>query len=486
MSDHQVTDSIARHWIDGAWVGSDRVSSSTNPSNGDIFGRFADGGAEEAKAAIAAARRAFDTGTWASDRNARAAALYELTQRIEERADRLAWSLAREMGKAIIHARLEAPLSAQTIRYNAGAALSQTGSAAEQAPGVLASTWREPIGVVGIIVPWNSPIALLARALGPALAAGCTVAIKMPGQTALTNAIFAEAVAATKSLPKGVVNMFTESGNDGAPLLVSSADVDAVNYTGSTKVGRIIAAQAAPTLKRLSLELGGKTPLLVFEDADIDAVASLVVRALTMFSGQFCMTGSRVLVQRSVADAYRKRLSELLQKVIVGPADQEASEMGPLVDHANVDRIDRIVEDATKYAKVLVRGGRPNEAALAKGAFYRPAMLEPEVLDVPLVQDEIFGPVLSFETFADEDDAVRRANATIYGLAAAVFTKDISRAARVVGKVKAGTIWTNSWFVLSEAVEEGGFKSSGIGRARGARAMEEFQEIKTHFLVHST
>ena len=486
MSDHRINDGIARHWIDGAWVGSDRVSTSTNPSTGDIHGKFADGGAEEARAAIAAARRAFDAGTWASDRNARAAALYELTQRIEERADRMALSLAREMGKAIIHARLEAPLSAQTIRYNAGAALSQTGSAAEQAPGVLASTWREPIGVVGIIVPWNSPIALLARALGPALAAGCTVAIKMPGQTALTNAIFAEAVAATKSLPKGVVNMFTESGNDGAPLLVSSTDVDAVNYTGSTKVGRIVAAQAAPTLKRLSLELGGKTPLIVFEDADIDAVAPLVVRALTMFSGQFCMTGSRVLVQRSVADAYRKRLSELLQKVVVGPADQETSEMGPLVDHPNVDRIDRIVEAATKYAKVSVRGGRPGDPALAKGAFYRPAMLETDALDVPLVQDEIFGPVLSFETFEDENDAVRRANATIYGLAAAVFTKDISRAARVVRKVKAGTIWTNSWFVLSEAVEEGGFKGSGIGRARGTRAMEEFQEIKTHFLVHST
>jgi betaine-aldehyde dehydrogenase len=194
-----VSDNIARHWIDGAWVGSDRVSSSTNPSDGEILGRFADGGAHEAQAAIAAARRAFDTGTWASDRNGRAAALYELARRIEERASRLAVSLAREMGKVITQARWEASLSAQTIRYNAGTALSQTGSAAEQAPGILASTWREPIGVAGIIVPWNAPIALLVRALGPALAAGCTVVVKMPGQTALTNAIFAEAVAAPES-----------------------------------------------------------------------------------------------------------------------------------------------------------------------------------------------------------------------------------------------------------------------------------------------
>ncbi len=171
---------------------------------------------------------------------------------------------------------------------------------------------------------------------------------------------------------------------------------------------------------------------------------------------------------------------------MVGQADRETSELGPLVDHASVDRVDKIVEVATTYAKVLVRGGRPTDAALARGAFYRPAILEPEAIDVPLVQEEIFGPVLSFETFGDEAEAVERANATIYGLAAAVFAKDVDRAARIVRRMKAGTVWTNGWAVLSDAVEEGGFKSSGIGRMRGARAMEEFQEIKTHFLVHGT
>jgi len=486
MSENRRTDAFARHWIDGAWVGSNRVSASINPSDGEILGEYADGGGEEARSAIAAARRAFDTGGWAFDRGVRAAALHELAHRIEERASLLALSLSREMGKVISQARWESSLSALTIRYNAGACLSQTGVAADQMPGVLASTWREPIGVAGIIVPWNAPIALLVRALGPALAAGCTVVVKMPGQTALTNAMFAEAVAATEALPKGVVNIFTESGNEGAPLLVASAEVDAINYTGSTNVGRIISAQAARTLKRTSLELGGKTPLIVFDDADINSVGPLVVRALTQFNGQFCMTGSRVLVQRSVASAYRRELVKLLDKVMLGPADQETSEMGPLIDHANVDRVDGLVESAAKYAKVLLRGGRPNDTALAKGAFYRPTLLESDAVDVPLIQDEIFGPVLSFETFEDEEDAVRRANATIYGLAAAVFTKDIDRAARVARRVKAGTIWTNGWAVLSDAVEEGGFKSSGIGRMRGARAMEEFQEIKTHFLIHRT
>jgi acyl-CoA reductase-like NAD-dependent aldehyde dehydrogenase len=279
------------------------------------------------------------------------------------------------------------------------------------------------------------------------------------------------------------VNIFTESGNGGAPLLVESPDVDVINYTGSTKVGRQVAAQGAQTLKRIGLELGGKTPLVVFEDADIDAVAPIVVTALTKFNGEFCMTGSRVLVQRSVADAYRQRIASLLEKVVVGPADDMASEMGPVVDRANAERIERFVEDAMRYAKVVVRGGLITDGPLAAGAFYRPSMLESEALDVPLIQEEIFGPVLSFETFATEEEAITRANATVFGLAAAVFTKDVDRAQRVSRAIKAGTVWTNIWGVLNDAFEEGGFKQSGIGRARGQRAMEEFQEMKTQIRV---
>jgi acyl-CoA reductase-like NAD-dependent aldehyde dehydrogenase len=292
-----------------------------------------------------------------------------------------------------------------------------------------------------------------------------------------------EAAAATRSLPTGVVNIFTEAGNDGAPLLVDSPDVDVVNYTGSTKVGRQVAAKGAQTLKRMCLELGGKTPLVVFEDADIDTLAPLVVTALTRFNGEFCMTASRVLVQRSVADAWRERIASLLEKVVVGPADDMNSEMGPVIDRANAQRIDRLVEDAKRYARIIVRGGPIVEGPLAAGAFYRPAMLETEALDVPLIQEEIFGPVLSFETFVTEAEAIARANATIYGLAAAVFTRDVDRAHRVARAIKAGTVWTNTWGVLNDAFEEGGFKHSGIGRSRGLRAMEEFQEVKTHIRV---
>jgi len=471
----------ARHWINGEWVGSSTVAKSISPSTGEVLGQYSAGGRTEAASAIAGARNAFDHGTWAYDPQLRSRALLELADRLDERANAIGLTISREMGKPLGDATLEATWSPSTLRYNAGTALSQTGTSAEIAPGVFATAMREPIGVAGIIVPWNSPLALLVRALGPALAAGCTTVVKLPGQTALTNSLIMEAVAATKSLPNGVLNIFTEAGNEGAPLLVESPDVDVINYTGSTKVGRQVAEKGAQTLKRICLELGGKTPLIVFEDADIEVFAPLVVTALTKFNGEFCMTGSRVLVQRSVADAWRERIASLLEKVVVGRADDPNSQMGPVIDKANVERIDRLVEDAKRYARIIVRGGPIVDGPLAVGAFYRPAMLETEALDVPLVQEEIFGPVLSFETFATEEEAITRANATVFGLAAALFTKDFDRAHRVARAIKAGTVWTNTWATLSDAFEEGGFKYSGIGRARGPRAMEEFQEVKTQF-----
>jgi betaine-aldehyde dehydrogenase len=473
----------ARHWIDGKWVGSSTVAKSISPSTGEVLGEYSEGGRVEAAAAITAARKAFDGNGWSHDPELRSRALLELADRLDERADAIALTISREEGKTLGEATLEATWSPSTLRYNAGTALSQTGVSAEIAPGVFATAMREPIGVAGIIVPWNSPLALLVRALGPALAAGCTTVVKLPGKTALTNFLVMQAVEATRSLPNGVVNIFTEAGNEGAPFLVESPDVEVINYTGSTKVGRQVAERSAQKLKRVCLELGGKTPLIVFEDADMEVFAPLVVNALTKFNGEFCMTGSRVLVQRSVADAWRERLASLLEKVVVGPADDPNSQMGPVIDKANVERIDRIVTEASRYARVIVRGGPIVDGPLAAGAFYRPSMLETEALDVPLIQEEIFGPVLSFETFTTEDEAITRANATVFGLAAAVFTKNVDRAQRVAHAVKAGTVWINTWGLVHDAFEEGGFKYSGIGRARGTRAMEEFQEVKTQIRV---
>ncbi|HEY3611161.1 MAG TPA: aldehyde dehydrogenase family protein, partial [Pseudonocardiaceae bacterium] len=348
---------IARHWIDGQWQASERVAESTNPATGTVIGRFADGGATEARAAIAAARRAFETTTWSRDRALRHRVLNALADRLAARADELATLLSSEGGKTLVECGLEIASTGPMLRHTAAQALTETGISAEVSPGVFFSTLNEPMGVAAIIVPWNAPVALLIRSLGPALAAGNTVVVKMPGQTALTGALVAEIIAEVADLPRGVVNIFTETGNSGAPLLVSSPDVNVVSYTGSVAVGRAVAEGGAGTLTRLNLELGGKAPMIVFDDTDLDATIPVLVAGVTAFAGQFCMAGSRILVHRAIADRVRDAVRAALESVVVGPGDQATSQMGPLIDKAAVRRVDGLVEQALAYAKPIVRGG---------------------------------------------------------------------------------------------------------------------------------
>ena len=479
----EATDTIARHWIDDEWVESDTVSESINPATGEVLGRWEDGGETEARAAIAAARRAFDTSPWSRDRSLRNKALIEMADAFDAHADELGPLVTKENGKKLAEGMLEATIPGVTLRHAAGQALTDTGIAAEVAPGQWFSTYAEPAGVVGVIVPWNSPVVLLIRSLAPALAAGNTVAVKMPGQTALVANFVSRIIAEVESLPGGVVNIFTESGNTGSPYLVASPDVQVISYTGSVAVGRLVAAAGAPTLKRMNLELGGKTPMIVFDDADFDAAIPLLVAAVTTFAGQFCMTGSRILVQRGVADELRSRLAEAFEHVRVGNGLDPDTHMGPLIDKAAVARVDGMVEAALAYATPIARGGPVTDGALAAGAFYRPALLEVEDVGTEIVQQEVFGPVATFEVFEDEADAIARANATEMGLSAAIFTNNLNISRRVTRGVAAGTVWTNTWAGINDGFAEGGFKQSGIGRLRGPLAITEFQESKT--VVHA-
>ncbi len=474
---------IAKHWIDGEWTGSGTVSESVNPATGAVLGRWADGGEAEARAAIAAARRAFGTSPWSRDRSLRHRALSEMADRFDAHAEELGVLVTKENGKKIAEGMFEGGSPGPTLRHTAGQALTDTGISAEVAPGQWFSTYAEPAGVVGIIVPWNSPVALLIRSLAPALSAGNTVAVKMPGQTALVANLVSRIIAEVQSLPRGVVNIFTESGNTGAPYLVASPDVQVVSYTGSTTVGRMIAAGGAATLKRMNLELGGKTPMIVFDDADLDTTVPLLAAGITTFAGEFCMTGSRILAQRGVADEVRSRLAGMLENVRVGDGLDPETDMGPLIDKASVARVDGMVEAALAYAKPVVRGGPATDGALAAGAFYRPALLEVEDVNTDIVQKEVFGPVATFEVFDTETDAISRANATEYGLAAGIFTSNINISRRVSREIQAGTIWTNTWAAINDGFAEGGYKQSGIGRLRGPLAITEFQEAKT--VVHS-
>ena len=473
---------IAKHWIDGEWTGSDAVSESINPATGAVLGQWADGGEAEARAAVAA-RRAFDTSPWPRDPSLRHRVLNELADRFDAHAEELGTLVTKENGKKLAEGLFEGTSPAPTLRHAAAQALTGTGISAEVAPGQWFSTYAEPAGVVGIIVPWNSPVALLIRSLAPALSAGNTVAVKMPGQTALVANLVAQIIAEVTSLPRGVANIFTESGNAGAPYLVASPDVQVISYTGSTTVGRIVAANGAPTLKRMNLELGGKTPMIVFDDADLASTIPLLAAGITTFAGEFCMTGSRILVQRGVADEVRTRLAGMLESVRVGDGLDPDTDMGPLIDKADVARVDAMVTAALGYAKPIVRGGPATDGALAAGAFYRPTLLEVEDVTTDIVQKEVFGPVATFEVFDTEADAIARANATEYGLAAAVFTSSINTSRRVSREIQAGTVWTNTWAAINDGFAEGGYKQSGIGRLRGPLAITEFQEAKT--VVHA-
>jgi betaine-aldehyde dehydrogenase len=469
---------VARHWIDGQWRDSDEHRESVNPANGEIIGSYAMAGPKEAQAAIEAARRAFTDPSWRTNRLLRARVLNRMADRFEERADDLVEVLGRENGKTHDQGRLEVAFAPETLRFNAALALTDTGTNSQVTDGELSVVVRQPVGVAGIIAPWNSPVALGIRSLAPALAAGCTVVMNLPWQTAQTNCLIAELVGATPGLPPGVANTIT-GGHVSGDLLVRSPDVPTISFTGSTATGRQISAAASANLKRVGLELGGKTPLILFEDADLELALPIVVSALIVFSGQFCMTGSRLLVHERIADRVRRDLAARLAAIRVGPASDPASEMGPIIDKPNVERIDKLVEAAISAgAQVIVRGGPVTDGPLAAGAFYRPTLLE--VLDnsLPIVQDEVFGPVLTMQTFATEAEAIAMANDSQYGLSASVFSRDADVPLRVALALESGSVWVNDWARLHDQFEEGGFKGSGVGRMRGFAVIDDFIEFK--------
>ncbi|MGW4809214.1 aldehyde dehydrogenase family protein [Kitasatospora sp. NPDC004272] len=472
-------ENTARHWIDGEWVDSARTSESIDPATGETIGRYADGGAEEGRRAVDAAARAFTGGTWRLDPMLRATALSHLADAYDARMPEVVDTLCRENGKLRHEAGFEAHFILRALRFAAGLAVQPHGRVTDTHPGRQAMTIRQPVGVAGIVVPWNSPAYLCIRALAPALAAGCTAVVKMPGQAARTAALMSEILASVPELPRGAVNVVVESGSDVARLLVESPRVPVISFTGSTATGRLVAQAAAARFKRVGLELGGKTPHLVFADADLDAALATAVQSCTVFAGQFCMTGSRVLLQREIADEFTAALARRLEAVRPGPAADPDSQIGPLIDRAAVARVDAAVEAAIAAGAVpVVRGGPSTRPELAGGAFYHPTLLTVPDSSLAIVQEETFGPVQTLQVFDTEAEAVALANDTEYGLSACIWSRDADRPLRVARQLNAGLISVNSWANLTVEFEEGGFKSSGVGRLGGTASVEDFLEYK--------
>jgi betaine-aldehyde dehydrogenase len=469
----------ARHWVGGQWVGSDRTSRSLDPASGEVIGTYAEADAALGQTAIDAAGRSFTSSPWRLDPLLRATALSHLADAYSRRLDDVVDTLCRENGKLRGEAGFEAHFIPRALRFAAGLAVQPGGRVTDTQPGRQAMSIRQAVGIAGLIVPWNSPAYLAIRALAPAMAAGCTAVVKMPGQAAQTAALMSEIVASVPEFPAGVVNIVIESGSAVARLLVESPEVPVISFTGSTQTGRLVAQAAAARFKRVGLELGGKTPHLVFADADLGKALDTVVHSSTVFAGQFCMTGSRILVQREVADEFIDALGQRLEEIRPGPATDPASEIGPMIDKAAVTRVNDAVDAAIAAgAKAIVRGGPSDAPELAGGAFYHPTLLAVPDSSLPIVQDETFGPIQTVQTFETEDEAVALANDTEYGLSACIWSRDVDLPVRLARQLDAGLISINGWANLTVEFEEGGFKSSGLGRLGGPASVDDFLEYK--------
>ena len=464
-------------WIDGKWTGSQASAGSINPADGTLVGEFADASHEDAQAAIAAARQAFDRSAWAQSPRLRAAVLLEFADRLEADLPRVAELLTLENGKPIGQARMEVALSVSELRFYAGLARTIFGRVLEVEPNNYSMMAREPLGVAGIIVPWNAPIILLIRSLAPAMAAGCTSVVKAAPQTALANAAALEALAAVDDLPPGVVNHFAETGNDGSIELVASPEVDVISYTGSTEVGKLIMTAGADTMKRMNLELGGSAPCLIYPDADLEQAVPTLVFAGLFISGQQCVAANRLVVHESVADEVTERFANALGNVVVGPGMDPATQMGPMIDAGSRDRIAGLIADASADVDWVLKGAVPG-GALADGYFITPSLARVGSASDVLVNREVFGPIMTVQAFKDDDEALAIANQTRFGLAASVWTGDLQHAQHLARRIDSGTVWINKHGQLHAEVETGGYKESGLGRLHGIEGLSEFMHTK--------
>ncbi|MDG0031186.1 aldehyde dehydrogenase family protein [Priestia sp. Y58] len=466
-------------YINGEWRKAEKQRSTVNPATGEVIGYAAEGSAEDMKAAIEAAREAFDSGIWSeTSASERAAILFKIADKLEEAKEELAALETMDNGKPYREAEADVEDAAACFRYYAGLITKPDGQTYSVPAPMQAMVIKEPIGVCGLIVPWNYPLLMSVWKIAPALAAGNTIVFKPSEVTPVTPTKLFE-ILESVGLPKGVANLVMGAGDTVGNTLIQDKRVDKISFTGGTVTGKHIMRQAAENVTKVSLELGGKSPNIIFADADFETAVDYALFGIFAGSGQICAAGSRILVEESIAERFIERFAERAQKIKVGNGMDQEIEMGPLVSEEHMKKVLKYIEIGKQEGARLICGGnRITSSGLEKGFFVEPTVFSNVTSHMKIVQDEIFGPVVVIQTFKDEKEAIKLANDTEYGLAGSVFTTDGAKALRVIKKLRAGITWVNTYHFTFNEAPWGGYKQSGIGRGLGTFGLEEFQEVK--------
>jgi acyl-CoA reductase-like NAD-dependent aldehyde dehydrogenase len=469
-----------RLYIGGEWV--DAVSGATfdveDPAREEVLTAVAEAAAADVDLAVRAAREAFEGGEWREmTARQRGKLLWQMAQRLEERKDEFARTETLNNGKPLFESGIDMAMTIQTFEYYAGWTTKIEGETIPvSVPNQFNYTLREPIGVVGAIVPWNFPLNLASWKVAPALAAGCTVILKPATETPLTALLLAD-VASEVGLPPGVLNVVPGGGSTAGEALVAHPGVDKIAFTGSTGVGQRIAKVAADTVKRVSLELGGKSPNIVFADANLPIAAKGALNGIFYGKGEVCAAGSRLLVEGTAHHQMVEMVAEGAAGLKVGDPFEKGTRIGAVVSEKQMETVLGYIEKGVEEGAEVVAGG--GRADIRPGYFVEPTVFDGVRPDMTIAQEEIFGPVLATLTFDDVDEAIERANDSMYGLAAAVWTSDIKKAHYVASRLKAGTVWINTYNLYDPASPFGGYKQSGYGRDLGRHALEQYTQVKS-------
>lgn len=467
--------------IDGQWIDGSKTFDTMNPATGEVLAQVVEASAADVDRAVLAARRAFDEkgGHWRKmPASERGRLIWRLADLIAQHIDELARLETLDNGKPIFESHnVDMPMVIDVLRYYAGWATKIHGETVNTFDSAFTYTLREPVGVVGLIIPWNFPLLLASWKLGPALACGNTIVIKPAEQTPLTTLRLGE-LAIEAGFPPGVVNIVT-GGPETGQAIVRHPGIDKIAFTGSTAVGKEIMRGAADTLKRITLELGGKSPNIVFADADIDSAVKGAINGIFYGKGEVCNAGSRLFVESRVHDEFLEKLVGRAKKMVPSDPLDPKTRMGALVSQEQMQTVLGYIEAGKNEGAKLVAGGNRFSVNDGKGFFIEPTIFGGVSNDMKIAQEEIFGPVLATMQFDDVDQVVELANQNPYGLAAAVWTRDLKRAHQISRQLKAGTVWINTYGLMDAALPFGGYKSSGFGRELGKAALDHYTEIKT-------